>query len=157
MLRLRIWNEMRSQHQSVLCRSGQWSQSQIGLVKPIYQKFRAIAWSRKAVRRERWKMHQIYSCSDENLEVFTTVISSKCEYSKTVNNRYGVCCVLDGRGVSASGKSLKWAAPLLCRARCCLLEPICAGALILWLHKIFTLANLGNLEMVLMIYLWGNC
>uniref|UniRef100_A0A8C4VG62 Vexin n=1 Tax=Gopherus evgoodei TaxID=1825980 RepID=A0A8C4VG62_9SAUR len=25
-------------------------------------------------------MHQIYSCSDENLEVFTTVISSKCEY-----------------------------------------------------------------------------
>lgn len=24
-------------------------------------------------------MHQIYSCSDENLEVFTTVISSKCE------------------------------------------------------------------------------
>uniref|UniRef100_A0A8C0B0U6 Vexin n=1 Tax=Buteo japonicus TaxID=224669 RepID=A0A8C0B0U6_9AVES len=28
-------------------------------------------------------MHQIYSCSDENLEVFTTVISSKCEYIKT--------------------------------------------------------------------------
>lgn len=27
-------------------------------------------------------MHQIYSCSDENLEVFT-VISSKCEYHAT--------------------------------------------------------------------------
>uniref|UniRef100_A0A674K824 Uncharacterized protein n=1 Tax=Terrapene triunguis TaxID=2587831 RepID=A0A674K824_9SAUR len=32
-------------------------------------------------------MHQIYSCSDENLEVFTTVISSKCEYMLKQNNR----------------------------------------------------------------------
>uniref|UniRef100_A0A803XTP1 Vexin n=1 Tax=Meleagris gallopavo TaxID=9103 RepID=A0A803XTP1_MELGA len=37
-----------------------------------------------------WKMHQIYSCSDENLEVFTTVISSKCEYIRTNRTKSGL-------------------------------------------------------------------
>lgn len=103
-------------------------------------------------------MHQIYSCSDENLEVFTTVISSKCEYIKTVTT----ATVLSFRwmGCLASGKSLKQAAHLFCRAvlslqssaRRLFMELICAGASTLWLCKIFALAKLGDLESVL-IYL----
>lgn len=164
MLQWRIWNEMRSQHQSVLCRSGQWSQSQIGLVKPIYQKFRAVAWSWTAVRRERWKMHQIYSCSDENLEVFTTVISSKCEYIKTVTTaavlsfrRMGCFGVREIFEVSSSSVlPCRTALCLQSSARCLSLGLIRAGASTLWLCKIFAPAKLGDLESVL-IYLWGNC
>ncbi|XP_041329575.1 vexin [Pyrgilauda ruficollis] len=48
-------------------------------------------------------MHQIYSCSDENLEVFT-VISSKCEYIKRTVGDGGVGVMPKVAGVSpASG------------------------------------------------------
>lgn len=163
MVRWRIWNEMRSQHQSVLCRSGQWSQSQIGLVKPIYQKFRAVAWSWKAVRRERWKMHQIYSCSDENLEVFTTVISSKCEYTGTVIT--GTVLSFGWMERVILSETFKGAAhPSALRAAlCCQLGAPCfslelsrAGASTLWLCKISAQAKQGDLGSAFA-HLWGNC
>lgn len=157
MLQWRIWNEMRSQHQSVLCRSGQWSQSQIGLVKPIYQKFRAVAWSWKAVRRERWKMHQIYSCSDENLEVFTTVISSKCEYIGTImlgavlSFGWKEGFILSETFERSSSSVCSACAALRCQlgARCFFLELIHAGASTLWLCKILAQAKLGEI--------WSQC
>lgn len=69
-------------------------------------------------------MHQIYSCSDENLEVFTTVISSKCEYIGTI--MLGAVLSLDGRRVLSLTKPLKGAAHLSV-----LLAPRCAASSVL--------------------------